>query len=706
MRLHRLIPLLVALLLPLVAAPSVSRAAPVNTGHIEAELTPRDAVVAPGSTTYIALRQKIAPGWHTYWRNAGDAGQPTSITWTLPAGWAAGDIIWAAPRKEVTGPLTDFGYEGEVLLPVPIKVAADAKVGSVIPIKAKVTFLVCEEICIPEEAELQTSIKVGAKTSADAQWGGPVTTALDAAPKPAGLTAAWQWQDGRLTLAVTGPALKGADISEAFFFPYSGAVILHPAVQSIERGPEGLTLTLAPSEAVKQSGPPAELAGLIAVKGAAYEITAKAGPAPAGASGLGSVAPPPGKGGKTAAGGGLNLVTAILSALIGGLILNLMPCVFPVLSMKAASLAGHGAETKGARAQGIAFLAGVVFTFLALAGALLALKAAGQALGWGFQLQAAPVVAALALIMLLTALNLSGVFEIGTSVQGVGQGLASRSGLVGAFFTGALAVVVAAPCTAPFMGPALGFALVQPAPAALAVFLGLALGFAAPFTALAFIPALLKRLPRPGPWMEGFKHVLAFPMYGAAAWLAWVLAQQAGPIGLARLFGAGLLAAFAAWLFGVWQRRTGGSSAGRMALAGGAAVAMLAAFAVALGGGKPPTLTSEPWSPARVAELQSQGHPILVNFTAAWCVTCQVNDKVAIETAGTAKAFKDAGAVYLVADWTNRDPQIEAALAANGRAGVPLYLVYPSDGGPPKVLPQVLTEGMVVKALKDAAEPS
>ncbi|MDB5431529.1 MAG: thiol:disulfide interchange protein [Caulobacter sp.] len=698
MRLLRLLPLLLILL-----APASAFAQAVNSGHIESELVAQQSTVAPGATTYVGLRQKISPGWHTYWRNAGDAGEPTAMKWTLPNGWSAGDIVWATPRKEVTGPLTDFGYEGEVILPVPIKVAADAKVGSTIAVQAAVSFLVCKDVCVPEDAVLNLTLKVGPAAVTDAKWGAPVAAALAAAPKAGAVQGAYQWQRGKLTLALTGAPLKGADLSEAFFFPYSGAVILHPAAQAIERGPDGLTLTLSPNAQVAQAGPPAEIAGIIVVKGGAFEVTAKAGPAPAGASGLG---PPPSTGGAGKGGGGLNVLTAIISAVLGGLILNLMPCVFPVLSMKAASLAGHGAEAKGARAQGIAFLVGVVATFLALAGSLLALKAAGQALGWGFQLQSPPVVAALTLVMLLTALNLSGVFEIGTSVQGAGQGLASRSGLAGAFFTGALAVVVAAPCTAPFMGPALGFALVQSAPAALAVFLGLALGFAAPFTALAFMPALLNRLPRPGPWMDGFKHILAFPMYGAAAWLAWVLAQQAGSLGLARLFGAGLLAAFAAWLFGVWQRRGAQGSAGprQIALGAGAAVAMIAAFAFAIAGpSQTATLKSEPWSVARVAELRAEGRPVLVNFTAAWCVTCQVNDRIAIETAGTAQAFKDANAAYLVGDWTNRNPEIEAALTQQGRAGVPLYLVYPAAGGPPKTLPQVLTEGIVVKAVKEAA---
>jgi thiol:disulfide interchange protein DsbD len=320
------------------------------------------------------------------------------------------------------------------------------------------------------------------------------------------------------------------------------------------------------------------------------------------------------------------------------------------------------------------------------------------------------VVAALALLMLMAALNLSGVYEIGTSVQGLGSGLAGRGGMVGAFFTGVLAVVVAAPCTAPFMAPALGLALTLPAWAGLAVFAGLGLGFAAPFTLLALTPALLGRLPRPGPWMEIFRHLMAFPMYGAAAWLAWVLSQQTNAVGLAFLLAAAVLAAFGAWLWGLAQARSGG-----LVLRGLAGLAVLGAFALVLAwpyarpvaaaspaAGKV-ELASQAWSPEKVEALRAAGHPVLVNFTAAWCVTCQLNDGVALSTKGVAEALKRDDAVYLVADWTNRDATIAAALSQFGRAGVPLYLVYGRDGRPPKVLPQLLTEGLVVKALDEAA---
>jgi len=357
----------------------------------------------------------------------------------------------------------------------------------------------------------------------------------------------------------------------------------------------------------------------------------------------------------------------------------------------------------------------VVASFVALAGALIALKAAGAAVGWGFQLQSPAAVAALSVLMLLVALNLSGVFEIGTSLQGVGGKLADNSrGLLGSVLTGVLAVVVAAPCTAPFMGPAMGFALTQSPIVSLSVFAFLGLGLAAPFVALSFAPALLRLMPRPGAWMETLRNVLAFPMYGTAAWLTWVLAQQTGSLGLGLGLAAAVTAAFAAWLFGRAQKREK-----TLALRGLALLALLAVggliYALAMAPRASVALTeamteakvdlpSEPWSPERVAALRAEGRPVFVNFTAAWCVTCQVNDAAAIARPATAAAFKAANAAYLVADWTSRDAAIAAALAEHGRAGVPLYLVYGADGSDPVVLPQLLTEGMVLKAIDKAAK--
>src|SRR5690606_38635655 len=384
------------------------------------------------------------------------------------------------------------------------------------------------------------------------RWAGPINAALAAAPKPAGLTGRVAVDAGALKLAVVGPPLAGADMAGAYFYPFESGGIDPAGEQRIERGPGGLPLTLPPSD--PKAAPAARsLAGVLALPGGAYEVAAEPGALPPQAAGLG--APPRSDAGAPS----LGLPAAIAFALIGGLILNLMPCVFPILAMKAAGLAGHAHERAAARRQALVFLVGVLTTFLALAGALIALKAAGAAVGWGFQLQSPPVVAGLALVMLAVALNLSGVFEVAGGFQDAGASLASKRGLAGAFFTGALAVVVAAPCTAPFMAPALGWALTQSAASALAVFFALGLGFALPFVAAAFAPGLLSRLPRPGPWMDALRRLLAFPMYGAAAWLAWVLSVQAGSLALARILAAGVVLALAAWFAGRAQRRRAGA---------------------------------------------------------------------------------------------------------------------------------------------------
>ena len=694
-----------------------AQAASVNSGHVQLELVPAAASIAPGGTVYVALHQKILHGWHTYWRNPGDAGEPPTMAWTLPPGWSAGGFVWPAPRRLPVGPLMDYGYEGEVYLPVPVTAPRTARPGTSAPLKAAVSLLVCKDICVPEDAVLQLDLPVAA-VSAGGSPNPAIAAALASAPKPAGLNAAMAVKDGKLLIAVTGPTLRGVTPAEVYFYPYDSTVIDHAKPQAVERGPGGLTLALAPGYAFKKGPAPQAITGALAVDGHAYEITARPGVLSPSAGGLGPVAglsrPGPG-----APGGGadaLGLPLALGFAFLGGLILNLMPCVFPILSMKAMALAAHA--DRRPRAQSLAFLAGVLITFVGLAALLIAAKAAGAAVGWGFQLQAPPVVAALALLMLLIGLNLSGVFEAGLSLQGAGAG-AHAGGLAGSLLTGVLAVVVAAPCTAPFMAGAIAYALTQSEWAALGVFAALGLGFAAPFIILSFTPALLRRLPRPGPWMEGLKKALAFPMYGAAAWLVWVLTLQSGAAALAALLAAAVILALAAWLFGVAQRaqQTGARFRAVYLLSGlaalgavGLAVAGLKAPAVGLAPAAAATavprgdeLASEPFSPQRLAELQSQRKPVFVNFTAAWCITCQVNERAALSSPRVAQAFAKAGAALLTADWTRRDAVIAETLAQHGRVGVPLYLVYGADGGPPAVLPQILTEGTVVAALQKAA---
>jgi len=715
------------------AAPPASAAAvaanTVRTGHVEARLFSETTGAAPGSTLYLGLRQTITPGWHTYWRNPGDAGQATSIAWTLPQGWAAGDIAWPTPERYIAGPLMNYVYSTSVVLPIPITVPASAKPGQTVTLKAAADWLVCKDVCVPEDAVLTITLPVLAQPASDAEGGALIARTLAAVPKPAGLKAHFR-QDGEgIHLDVVGAAVKGKDVAHAYFYPFNGSVIDQIKPQKAAKGPEGLTMILAPGYAFTHAKPPAVLDGVIDLgAGKAFEVSASPGGPLAGAS---AGAPPmetrplgkgEGEGGDGAGapgGGALSLPAAVLFAFLGGLILNLMPCVFPVLSMKAAALARHVEAPARARAEGLAFLGGAVATFVILAAVLIAAQKAGQAVGWGFQLQSPAVVAALALIMLGVGLNLSGVFEIGLTAQGFGHGLAARSDMIGAVFTGALAVVVAAPCTAPLMAPAIGWALLQPPLVALIVFAALGVGLAAPFVAVSFVPAIFKVLPRPGAWMDLLRKILAFPMYGAAAWLAWVFVLEAGDNALPFLFAAGIVLAVAAFFWGASQAAVRPWIYRGLALAAVAAVVPLAGAgarmsppavaAAAAGAGENPAtgLSAEPWSPEKVAALQAEGKPVFVDFTAAWCVTCQVNERTALATAKVAEAFKRSGAVYLKADWTNRDAAIAKALASEGRSGVPLYLLYDAQGGgAPKILPQLLTADAVVEALNAASKPA
>ncbi|WP_158916047.1 protein-disulfide reductase DsbD [Caulobacter sp. S45] len=701
-------------------AASAAPAVVVRTPHVQAELIPETTAAAPGGVLYVALRQKIAAGWHTYWRNPGDAGQATTIAWTLPTKWHAGDIVWPAPEQFLNGPIMAYVYADQVLLPVPVQVPADAKPGSVASLKAQVAWLVCKDVCIPESGTVAVDVPIAATTpTLEPRFGRAIEQTLADAPKADGLQARFTVQGGQVKLSVTGAPVRGADVAHAYFYPYDGTVIDQAKPQLAERGTQGVALTLPAGYGFSHGKPPARLQGVVSFGAKSFEVDATPGAPLAGAVGLAPpvvTTPPPvgGHGEDAGKPADMGVLAAVGLAFVGGLILNLMPCVFPVLSMKAAAIARHLESPAHARKEGLAFLFGTVGTFVGLAALLIAARAGGQAVGWGFQLQSPIVVSVLALVMFGAGLNLSGVFEIGLSAQGVGAQAASKGGLAGAVLTGVLAVVVAAPCTAPFMAPAIGWALVQPPAVALLVFLALGLGLGAPFTALSFAPGLFRRLPPPGAWMEGLKKVLAFPMYGAAAWLVWVFSLQVGVAALPLLFAAALLLAFAAFCWGVSQR-TGHPLAPR-AFAATALIAAVAAIgfgptavpaapASADTGGAVASsaLPTQPWSPERVATLQAAGKPVFVDFTAAWCVTCQVNERTALATRSVADAFTRTGAVYLKADWTRRDPAIEHALAEQGRSGVPLYLVYGASGTKPQLLPQLLTPGVVVQALNAAS---
>ena len=684
---------------PVTAA--ASALGPQRGAHIEAELTAMTRWAAPGSTVVVAVRQKIPDGWHTYWRNPGDSGGATTLDWTLPAGLRAGEIVWPLPERQPVQGLMNFGYSDQVWLPVPIEIPATARVGETLSLSVDALFLVCSaEMCVPDPLTLQVDIPVREGAPPLTRDGPAIQRVLEAAPRPAGITTHATWADGVLTLTATGGPLAGGKARTATFFPYDARTIAHPAAQPGERGPDGVTLRLQPGRGLTSDGLTAPVLGVLATDIGAFEITAEPGPPLPGASGEGALAT------ATAGTSWLAFAQAAVLALVGGLILNLMPCVFPILAMKAAALAKAAGDPAAARRDGLGFLAGVLIAFLALAGALLLIRAGGQAAGWGFQLQSPAVVMGLTLLMLAVALNLSGVFHVGAGLQSAGSGpLARLPGWLGAVFTGVLAVVVAAPCTAPFMAGALGAAVLMPWPMALAVFAMLGLGFALPFVVASLSPGLITRLPRPGPWMERLRNILALPMYAAAVWLGWVFMQQAG--GLA----AGLLAAAAVTLaLGLWLAGRAQADHARDWKFVSAIVAVIAAVALTVAahqtvappapaGARTGALPSEPWSPAAVQAALAEGRPVLVNFTADWCVTCKVNEGAALGSPRTAEALNKANAVYLVADWTRRDDAIAAELARHGRSGVPLYLLYTPGRPQPRILPQLLTEGVVIEAL-------
>jgi thiol:disulfide interchange protein DsbD len=679
------------------AAPALAQ--PVRTANVEAELHSARAVIAPGERFTIVLRQTIREHWHTYWRNPGDSGEPTQLTWTLPQGFQTGPIQWPAPEAIPFDILVNYGYSGEILFPVEVTAPANARVGERVTLKADAYWLACFDICIPEEATLTLTLPVATQGRDNAQWAARIDAALADLPRRAPDSVARIGAGGRLSVAMAGAEA----IRNPRFFPFDRDAVKAAAGQHPRVGPAGLSFTLAEGAANNLGQAPLE--GVVtfeALEGEAWtrrgvEIAAAPGEpiantdlsraeisadyALAALEGA-SEAPPM---------SALALATALGFAFLGGLILNIMPCVLPVLSMKALSFAG-GAHSGQARRHGAFYLAGVLATFLALAGLLVALRGAGAAIGWGFQLQAPWVTSGLALLFFTIGLNLLGVFSIGGSVQDAGAGLAARGGGAGAFFTGALAVVAATPCTAPFMAGAIGAALTQSAAMTLLIFAALALGFALPMTALAYFPALQRLIPKPGAWMERARNVLAFPMFAAAVWMAWVLAEQAGPAGVLALLS--LAAALGFVLFvGRW---------GRVWLALGLiALALTASFSwrPLLGQASEAAIAWEAWSPARVAELRAEGRPLFVNFTAAWCVTCKLNEATSLTSPRVAEAFERAHVAFLKADWTNRDAVIAAALAEHGRAGVPLYLYYPS-GGEPIVLPQVLSEALMLETVE------
>ena len=705
----------------------VAQAAPVKTDHTRAELLAETASVQPGEPFTIGLSLSPDPGWHTYWINPGDAGKPAKLNWDAPEGLEFGELKFPAPGFVPFMTMMSYGYNESTLLLVDVTQTQSVS-GEQLLIKARASWLVCDDqVCIPERANLELTIPVGPGGSSDSDSGEWRTAAFSQARALVPQSADWPaefFQSGDHVVFDISTPLSLQEASNLYLFPESAGMIDHTADQqvglwtdrvrvSVPTGPRvaryeetGLVLS------VDMDGAPRQSFSLMAKRADAPGETAAAAPA--------SLSATPGGGGHAAAGGGEagssagtaqsggtsgpGLWQAIGFAILGGLILNLMPCVLPILSLKALGVAQMAGEKPAvARNSGLQYLAGVLVSFLVFAALIIALRQAGAVVGWAFHMQNPLIVAILALVMVAVGLNLLGVFEVNVGAGALGG--KSTQGKAGEFFTGILAVLVATPCTAPFMAGALGYALLQPAPVTVGVFLALGLGFALPYCVVAFLPTAQRLLPRPGAWMVSFRQALAFPMLATAIWLYWVLGNQAGVNALT----LALISALALGLgaFG-WQRMAGQrvSRPWRGASVAGLLVVLLSMWAlprfVMAPGETSPVEGEVAYSEVALEELRAGQQPVFAYFTADWCITCKVNEGIALKSDAVKEYFSREGVQVMVGDWTNEDPEITEVLQRHGRAGVPLYLYFKPGSGKAVVLPQLLTPDLVIEAIESA----
>ncbi|MGE4324002.1 MAG: protein-disulfide reductase DsbD family protein [Sphingobium sp.] len=643
---------------------------------VPATLAAESITPVPGGSTTLAFDMRPEPGWHGYWENPGDAGLGMTVEWTLPQGVRVGPLRYPVPETLLVAGLMNHVYEGPYAVLATLSLAPDVKPGTRLPIRAKAHWLACTDtVCVPQSDTLALDLVAGA---------GAVTAAARARfdgwrahlPRPLGSEGAWAVDDGRLRVSVPFPA--GVAARDVHLFPLTDALAAYAAPQIIRRDGDRLLIETQASPAMDPQGSEKMAAVLRTGDHVGFEVALARGDVPASTADA-SIA---------SASMVMTMLIALAGAIGGGLILNVMPCVFPILGLKVLSLARAGGNERHVRREAVAYALGVIATCLALGAVLMGLRWAGAAVGWAFQLQDPRIIVLLLLLVTAIALNLAGMFEL--RAIGGGDRLAARGGVAGAFWTGALVAFVATPCTGPFMGAAMGAALVLPIGAALAVFAGLGLGLALPFLLLAYIPALRTRLPRPGAWMGRLQKILSIPMVLTAIGLIWLLGRQRGGEAMALGVGAALLLALALWWFGRRQRSGQGGGV-LVALAGvallGGAIALMPAHApakVALAG------DAVPFDQARLDSLRAAGKPVFLYFTADWCLTCKANEAAAIDRAETRAAFDRAGVTVMVGDWTSADPAITRFLEAHGRSGVPLYLWY-APGRDAHMLPQVLT---------------
>ncbi|HSB61152.1 MAG TPA: protein-disulfide reductase DsbD domain-containing protein [Vicinamibacteria bacterium] len=719
----------------MLAALLLAAALPGGSAHVKASLLAETDAVHPGRPLLLGIRLEMQEGWHTYWKNPGDSGLPTRMTWRLPEGFSAGPIRWPAPERIASPPLMSYGYEDEVLLPVEIATPAALAVGEV-ELAGRVDWLECKEACRPGRAELSLRLPVRAGPPRPSGSAAAFAAARARLPRPAGdwrIEAHANPRTLLLSFRAPGPAP-----AEAYFFAGGPQVVDHAAPQSLAapaREGSRLAIPRDPNASKALERIEGVLVAGVGGRTVSVEVDAPVTPRAEGSLPVGALAPPD-SGGRSLGGQPLPargpghgpLGLALTGAFLGGLLLNLMPCVLPVLSLKVLGFVRQAGEPGRAWRHGLAFTLGVLVSFWALAGALLALRAGGAQAGWGFQLQSPPFVAFLAGLFFLLGLNLFGVFEVGASLSAAGNLARGASGLAASFWSGALATLVATPCTAPFMGSALGYALGQPVLTSLLVFTSLGLGMAAPYLVLSLRPGLLRFVPRPGPWMEAFRQLMGFLLMATVVALVWLFGEQVGPDGMAVLLAGMLTMALGAWVYGRGtvpgagrRRRFVALALGGSLVAAGLLLGLRPASAANGSGASAPRadpggpdavgtsvpsggggFASEPFSAERLAELRGQGRPVLIDFTAAWCLTCQVNERVALRDREVRRRLAAGGVALLEADWTRYDPAIGAALASYGRQSVPLYVLYGRQpGAPPRLLPEVITPAVVLRALDE-----
>jgi thiol:disulfide interchange protein/DsbC/DsbD-like thiol-disulfide interchange protein len=667
-------------LLTSLPASALTTSASVTTSQSTATLVADRESITAGEPFWIALKLELQPNWHSYWKNAGDSGLPTSLTLTLPEGFTQGDMQWPTPERFIASGIVNYGYSGEAWHFVEITPSIPAATPAVIHARAQ--WLVCKDICIPETADLTLSLPVrGAPAATDSSF----HQRLAEVPLPTEVQARFARTDKAGYVFIADPALN----EQLQFYPVQNNVVSNETLPTLTRLTDGVLLRFA----VGDTPLPATLQAVVrSGAGGAYAIIAEHDESLLQQQALieqveASVLPASGAAAEST--GDMGILLAILLAFAGGVVLNLMPCVLPILSLKALSLVRLSEHSRvHAHVHGLAYTVGVVLSFVSFALILIIVKQTGAEIGWGFQLQSPAFVAGLTLVMFVVALNLSGVFEVPNLVGAAGQSLTSKPTALGSFATGVLAVLVATPCTAPFMAPAIGFALTQPPLMLVAIFAALGFGLAAPFLIISAFPSARRWLPKSGAWMVRFKQFLAFPMYATAAWLAWVLTRQVGTDALAVLLAAAVVIALCVWSANVTRSRF------KQWLMVGCVACIFALTLPIMTRLNAPALVSNtavPYSDAHLQKLRAAGTPVFLFATADWCITCKVNERLVLNTEPMLVHFRERGITVMEADWTRYDPAITSLLASHGRAGVPMYVYYPAGGGQPVLLPQVLT---------------